>query len=222
MNMSSRRKSVFSPAGVGCDAGWRLKTTCRHAAAAVAICLVASGGCARHRIATTFTELETGVKPGRTVYVTNTTGQIQKGTLERFTPASADVNVSRATVHVLERDTVRITVREPLWQGLVIGAGAGAFLGGLAQAYGEAYGCALDEGFGSVLGSAPSSDCDSQPVTGMLIGAGLGAAIGAGLDALMWKRTTVFASPKAGKTARVTLAPIAGRRGVGIRVTTRF
>ena len=54
----------------------------------------------------------------------------------------------------------------------------------------------------------------------MAIGAGLGAAIGAGIDALVWKRTRIFAAPRDGGS--VVLSPIAGPHGVGLRVTARF
>ena len=107
--------------------------TAMSVATATAVCLAASAGCAGHRVATTFAELESSMKPGRTVYVTGTNGILQEGSLERFGGGSAAVTVSGATVQVLERETARIAVPEPLWQGAVIGGATGALLGGLLK-----------------------------------------------------------------------------------------
>ncbi len=108
---------------------------------------------------------------------------------------------------------------EPLWQGAVIGAASGAALGGFAQAMGEVADMC---GLGAALSGSPPPDCGSHVPRSMLIGAGIGAVIGAGLDALMWKRTTVFATPEAGTGTRVGLSPIADRRRVGLRVMVDF
>ena len=63
----------------------------------LALCVMASGGCARHRIATSFAELENNVKPGQTVYLTSANGEVKKGKLDRITGASGDLNVSGGT-----------------------------------------------------------------------------------------------------------------------------
>ena len=107
--------------------------TCRRALSTLALCAMASGGCAQHRVATSFADLEKSVKPGRTVYLTSTNGEVRKGKLERLTGTGADINVSGTTVHFLERDTVQIAVPEPLWHGALIGAVAGVLFGGAAE-----------------------------------------------------------------------------------------
>ena len=147
------------------------------------------------------------------MYFTSASGEETKGRLERLTAASADVKVSGATVHILERDVVKIDVPEPLWQGIVIGGASGAALGGLAQQAGEALGCLL---------SSPG-ECDRKsPALGLLAGAGLGAAIGAGLDALVWKRIRVFAAPPGRDARRLLVSPLIQHRRVAIRVTASF
>jgi hypothetical protein len=189
--------------------------TCGRALPILALCVMACGGCARHRIATSFAELEKDVKPGQTVYLTSANGDVKKGKLERFTGTSADVNISGGTVRFLERDTLRIAVREPLWHGAVIGAASGLVLGSAGEQAADFYSfCPTAEGLGP---------CESgMPVRGMLIGAGLGAAIGAGIDALVWRRTRIFDSPQTEKSKSLVLSPLAGRRGVGLRLTARF
>lgn len=188
------------------------RSRCRRLSFMIASCVIATGGCAQHRIATSFAELQPRMKTGQTIYVTTVNGDVQKGTLETLSPGAARVNISGAATQVLERDTVHIAVREPLWQGAVIGAVTGALLGGTAQSAGEAYGCA----FGS------AADCASKnPVAGLLIGAGLGSAIGAGIDALIWKRKRIFTAPQTTRP-RVVLSPMVGRRTGGLRLTATF
>ncbi len=66
----------------------------------LALCAIISGGCAPHRIATTFEGLEKSLKPGRTVYVTTASGEVLEGKLEHVSGANAAVNVSGRTVPV--------------------------------------------------------------------------------------------------------------------------
>jgi len=109
----------------------------------IVICVIATGGCAQHRIATSFAELAPRVKTGQTMYVTTFSGDVHKGTLETMSAGKARVNISGATMQISEQETAQIAVPEPLWQGAAFGAVTGAALGGLAQQRGEAYGCVL-------------------------------------------------------------------------------
>jgi hypothetical protein len=199
MTTSSRSASAYM------STYWRL-------ASMLALCTGAASGCAQHRVATSFAELEKSVKPGRTVYVTGMNGDIRKGKLERLTGANAAVRVSGATVDVLERETVKIEVPESLWQGAAVGAVVGALLGAAGEQAAEVFSFCLTEEL---------TACESgMPLRGLAMGGGLGAAIGAGLDALVWKRTRVFAAPRTGKG--VMISPIAGAGGIGLRLTARF
>jgi hypothetical protein len=60
----------------------------------IVICVIATGGCAQHRTATSFAELEPRVKTGQTMYVTTWSGDVHKGTLERRSATSSRPDAS--------------------------------------------------------------------------------------------------------------------------------
>lgn len=174
--------------------------------------VIASSGCAQHRVANSFAELQPRLKVGQTLYLTVAGGEVRKGTLDAFSAEGAQVRIAGATTQFSERDTVQIAVPEPLWQGAVIGAASGAALGASAQLVGQAHEC--------FFGSAGA--CGSRtPVAGLVMGAGLGTAIGIGIDALVWKRTTVFTAAGAAHR-RIVVSPTARRRSAGIQLTAVF
>jgi hypothetical protein len=84
--------------------------------------VLATGGCAQHRIATSFAELAPRVKTGQ-MYVTTLSGDVHKGTLEAMSAGTARVNISGATMQISERETAQIAVPEPalagsrIWRG---------------------------------------------------------------------------------------------------------
>ena len=171
-----------------------------------------TAGCAQHRVATSFGELEPRLKRGQTIYVTTVSGETHKGKLEALSAGHARVTISGSTVQVPARDTVGIAVPEPLWQGAVIGAAAGAVLGAAGQATAQSYDC--------FLGAERS--CESgTPALGLLMGAGFGSALGAGIDALVWRRTSVFSLPQTSGSS-VVIFPGVGRGTAGIRLTAVF
>ncbi len=140
------------------------------------------------------------------------TGETHKGKLEALSAGDVRVTISGSTVQFPARETVGIAVPEPLWQGAVIGAAAGAVLGAAGQATAQSYDC--------FLGTEKS--CESgTPALGLLMGAGFGGALGAGIDALIWRRTTVFSAPRTSGSS-VVISPVVGRGTAGIRLTAVF
>jgi hypothetical protein len=178
----------------------------------IAIGVTAAVGCGRHRVATSFAELSPRLKTGQTIYLTTVNGEVQKGALEDISDAGARIRMSGATLQHLERDTAQIAVPQPLWHGAVIGALTGAALGSAAADVARAPACF----FGDEAACEPSAR-----VGGLLVGAGLGTAIGIGIDALVWKRTTVFTASQATPT-RIVLAPLVRRHGAGLRIIATF
>jgi hypothetical protein len=171
-----------------------------------------TAGCVRHHVASSFAELAPHLKTGQTIYVTTTNGEEQKGPLETLSASHARLDISGTTVQVPEREIARIALREPLWQGGLTGGGAGAVMGAVGQQTAQSYDC--------FWGGERS--CESQtPVQGLFSGAVLGAMIGTCIDALVWRRTTVFLPPDA-THPRLAVAPIAGRGTASVRVTARF
>jgi hypothetical protein len=84
--------------------------------------------------------------------------------------------------------------KDPLWNGVVIGAGLGAVVGALVGA--SAFECSECTGF-------------NVPLTFGVIGAGAGAGIGAGIDAVLHQRSPLPHLP--GRARRVNVSPVVGK-----------
>jgi len=94
--------------------------------------------------------------------------------------------------------------KDPLWNGMLIGAGLGAAVGSFAGS--AAFECHECTGF-------------NVPLTFGVIGAGAGAAIGAGLDALRHDRSRV---PATTDKRRLTIAPVLGKDVQAMIAFVRF
>jgi len=101
-----------------------------------------------------------------------------------------DSRTDRATTAMATETQPR---KDPLWNGVLIGAGLGALIGAFAGD--AAFECSECTGF-------------NVPLTFGVIGAGAGAAIGAGFDALLHDRTRV---PTTKDNRRLTIAPVIGK-----------
>jgi hypothetical protein len=135
----------------------------------------------------------------------------------RAQPAAAESSVSLAD---LSRQAMAVNARtdgaanapaietqprkDPLWNGIVIGAGLGALIGAFAGD--AAFECSECTGF-------------NVPLTFGVIGAGAGAAIGAGVDALLHERTRI---PSTKDNRRLTIAPVIGRDVKAVVAFVRF
>jgi hypothetical protein len=64
-----------------------------------------TAGCAQHRVATSFGELEPRLTHGQTIYVTTVTGETHKGKLEALSAGHARVTISGSTIQVPARET---------------------------------------------------------------------------------------------------------------------
>ena len=139
------------------------------------------------------------LRPGMTVWITDTIGREEKARIVAVSPDA----VSTETGEVRTADIVRVRARyaDSLLNGAAIGAGT--FIGtGLFM-------CQLME---------PWDVCnDPGPIVQM---GALGAGIGIGVDALVRGRRTIFdARPGA---AHLRLAPFIGHRGRGVQVVLGF
>ena len=94
--------------------------------------------------------------------------------------------------------------KDPLWNGMLIGAGLGALIGAFAGD--AAFECSECTGF-------------NVPLTFGVIGAGAGAAIGAGFDALRHERTRI---PTTKANHRLTIAPVIGKDVKAMVAFVRF
>lgn len=177
--------------------------------AGLAIALSMAGGCARPRVVTTFSDLETRLRPGTSVHVTNTAGDEIKGEVTAVSGPSLRIKLRDAAERDFAESAVaRITVKDPIWNGAVIGAAVGVVGGGIS-----------DEGC-----SSPSAAPDCKKVSrgaGIAIMTAMGAGFGAALDALFWRRVPVFRASKRAGSVRF-LMPVVGPHRAGVFVSTGF
>ena len=89
--------------------------------------------------------------------------------------------------------------KDPLWNGVLIGAGLGAVIGSFAAS--AAFECHECTGF-------------NVPLTFGVIGAGAGAAIGAAIDA--WRHPRSRTPSPSAHTRRVVVAPVIGKNAGGV------
>jgi hypothetical protein len=174
-----------------------------------AILTVAPGASAQEPVRD-FSQLNTRLKPGDTVWVTDAQGREIKGRITSFAPDAIGVEANGA--QLLRADEVRaVEHRRPdsLANGALIGLGVGFGVGaGLALLV-----CSEDECSGS-----------GATVFALVI-AGIGTGIGVGVDALIpGRRQVVYrASGTPGATpARLSIAPVITPRAKGVAVSFAF
>ena len=165
-------------------------------------------GCAGKRV-TTFSDMDKRAPAGTTVYVTTTRGEAIKGQIVSVAGSSMKISLGdAATREFSEADVARVRARDPLWNGILIGAAVGAapavllFEPGCVEPF-----------------AVPDCKTVSREA-GVAIFAGMGAGIGLLWDALHRRR--VFDGAHPARRTSVVIAPIIGSKAAGIRVSSRF
>ena len=157
----------------------------------------------------TFDQLNTRLKRGDTIFVTDTHGREHQGKLFELTASSLTLD-SGGKIQLAVSDVQLVQERAPdsLKNGALIGLASGLGFAGLA-----AVGCA-------------STDCgvSAGTVVGvMAFYGGIGAAIGTGIDALIpGKKRVVYRAPDGRPATRVMLTPVVTPRMKGIRLSFAF
>jgi hypothetical protein len=147
--------------------------------------------------------LETLLRPGMTVWITDTSGREEKTRIQGVSgaviTATADGDIRRFDT----ADVTRVRVRESdsLLNGALIGAGTAVATG--------LFMCSLME---------PWENCRDDVGPMLQIGA-IGAGIGIGVDALIRGRRTIY---EGGKTSSLQAGFIVGPQTKGVRVSIRF
>ena len=148
--------------------------------------------------------LETILRPGMTVWITEADGQEERA---RIVGASGDIvtiDTGAGSRPLRTIDVVRVRARrsDPVINGGLIGAGA-AVASGLFL-------CSLTETW---------ANCRDD-VGPMLRIAAIGAGAGIGIDALIRGRQTIYEA--APRSARLQAAPIVGGRAAGLQILLTF
>lgn len=194
---------------------------------ALAAALTSPGLASAQEPVRSFDLLNTRLKAGDTVWVTDAQGRETKGTVHRVTPDALILDGGRSrTFGAGDVASVREPGNPPIGRATFWGtlAGAGA---GLALAVGNrgtfASYCAPDDPPGCVPqpGAKPPVDWWSVPIM-----AGIGAGIGAVVGALMPGRPRVVyvapGGPGGGPGPRWSVAPVLSPRANGVSVSFAF
>jgi hypothetical protein len=175
---------------------------------ATAAALAAPAPAAAQAPVTSFDQLNTRLKPGDTIWVTDSQGREVKGRIDSLAPDSLGVDAGGfRTFSASEVSVIQLRQGDSLANGALIGlavGGVGTGLACLASADG------LDEGW-----------C----VLAALVYGGIGAGIGVGIDALIpGKKLVAYRAPgPAGPTeARLSIAPVITPRAKGVAVSFAF
>ena len=154
-----------------------------------------------------FSQLNTRLKPGDTVWVTDAQGREVKGEIVDLAPDSLTLKAGPARrFGPADATLIRQRRHDPLWNGALIGFAVGGGLG---------------LGMGNFSGSWDWGDA----AVGAVIFGGIGAGIGVGIDALIpGKKIVAYRAPGPGgaSSARLSVAPVVTPRTRGAAVSFAF
>jgi hypothetical protein len=165
-------------------------------------------GCGGKRVATSFEAMVARAPAGTTVVVTAADGSETTGTLRSVSGRSLQVVPRDASSRDFsEAQVTRIRVKDPLWNGLLIGGAVGGF-----------FSFALNDA--SCIEPYASPDCQRvSRGAAVAIGTAIGGALGAAFDAR--RHRPVFRAPKAGR-ASLVVAPVFTADRAAVLAALRF
>ena len=154
-----------------------------------------------------FDQLNTRLKVGDTVWVTDAEGREVKGNIRSVDAASLSLDgAAGPTFRAGDALTIDERRPDPLKNGTLIGLVVG-----------------LGAGLALVAGICANGDCQGSPVGASLFYAGIGAGIGAGVDAAIpGRRQIVYRAGMVTPSARLSLAPVITPRTKAVAVTYSF
>jgi hypothetical protein len=163
---------------------------------------------------TSFDLLNTRLRPGDTVWVTDTQGLEIHGKIQSLSPRAVTLDAGGArTLAAADVSVIRERERDSVRNGTLIGLGVG---GSLALAW-----CV-----GAVADDSGSERAGVECAEGLVVYAGLGTLLGAGIDAVIpGKMRVAYRAPGvtgASATTRVSILPVVARRTAGIAVSLSF
>ena len=173
-------------------------------------------------VATSFEELQSLVKPGDSIDVTDASGRKTKGRLGELSASSLELLVRKTgsdaretfvpQARLGERDVqqIRLERRDSLWNGTLIGFAPGAAIGMFMLFFGAGCDCYTIESRAPIaLGT-------------VLFAGGIGAGIGAAIDASMIERRTVYFQAPSRRSSGLHVSPLLLKSAAGIQMFVRF
>ena len=144
-----------------------------------------------------FSQLNTRLKPGDTVWVTDAQGREVKGEIVDLAPDSLTLKAGPARrFGPADASLIRQRRHDPLWNGALIGFAAGG-------------------GLGLAMGNFNGSWDWGDAAAGAVIFGGIGAGIGVGIDALIpGKKILAYRgpTPSGAPPVRLSMAPVSTPR----------
>jgi hypothetical protein len=156
--------------------------------------------------ATSFEQLKLLVKPGDTVTVKESSGQITKGKVAELTGSSLRLVAGGGVRDMADRDVLEIRQRrgDSLGNGAMIGAIAGGAFGT----------------FSAFLSDCGSDPCAAERMAVIGVTTGLGVGIGVGIDALITRTKLVYRGSV--RQVRFSIAPVMDKQRRGLALSVRF
>lgn len=157
-------------------------------------------------VARSFTELKSRIKPGATIFITDSAGREVSGRLSELSDTSLNLLLADKRQAFMQADVGLVRQRQPdsLWNGLLIGMAAGVTP--------AVYWWVAD----------PNECGNSVCMDDLTIGVVEGALIGLAIDAAIKRKVVVYRSQSSSSTGAVTVAPIVAGRRQGLALTMSF
>jgi hypothetical protein len=175
-------------------------------------------------VATSFEELRRLVKPGDTIYVTDTGGATIKGKLAGLSAASLEIRVQRDALapplRLPEGDVNHIVLErsDSLWNGTLIGLAVGAVPAALIELF-----AGRSEYGPGVPRDAPryKAPFDAGPIVGL---GGIGLVTGLLIDVFNKERATIYVHAPGQRSSGVRVSPLLSQAwsGAGVQVSVGF
>jgi hypothetical protein len=160
--------------------------------------------------ASSFEQLQVLVQKGDRVSVTTGDGKVTKGSIDEVSSSSLRLLRNRVPIEMAQIDVLEIKKKDPIANGVKMGALIGAGIGG---------------GLGvlAALASCGEADCAVAGVA-LSVGfsAGIGAGVGALVDAISNRNPVVYRARSRTSTPRIRLTPLLSANRKGVRLSLSF
>ena len=163
--------------------------------------------------ASSFEQLQVLVQKGDQVSVTTGDGKVTKGSIEAVSPSSLRLLQNRVPIEMAQMDVLEIKKKDPIANGVKMGALVGAGVGGGLGVLGALFSCG-------------DADCAPEAVAAVALSigfsAGIGAGIGALVDAVSNRNPVVYRAQPRTSTGRIRITPLLSADRKGVRLSLSF